>query len=296
MRIAIIGPGAVGSLFGALLTEGGHQVVLVDRDPARAQGISSNGISLRGASGDRTVRVMATTDTREYSGIDLILLCVKAHATVEALAMHRALIKPSTLVWSIQNGIGNLETIARVIDDRMLLGGVTTQAAYFDEDGGLVHAADGPTLIGEQAGGSSARVEAIVAVLSRPGLQIRPSPDIRREIWHKFFVNVGINAVAAIRGVPNGALLEDPQAGKLLEAAVAEAVKFAGIKGYEFVIAEETARALEVARQTAKNFNSMLEDLRHGRRTEIEALNGAVPGPVNESLTQQIQFLQDAKE
>jgi 2-dehydropantoate 2-reductase len=296
MKTAIIGPGALGCLFGAYLTEGGLDVTLVDHRPERARTLEAAGVFVQGVRGDHHVRVKATANSGSLGRVDLVIVCVKAYQTEGALRSHGSLVGSSTTVWSIQNGLGNLEAMARVIPSSCIVGGSTTMGANLLGVGRVHHAGEGDTFIGELDGSLSPRVELVAKALSAAGIRVQTRPDIQRLIWRKVLVNVAINAVTAILRVRNGVLVEHESSMGVMEEAVREAVRAAASRGILFTEDEALAQAKEVSRRTAGNRSSMLADILAGRRTEIDYINGAiaamVPAPVNRVLTDLVRALE----
>jgi 2-dehydropantoate 2-reductase len=298
MQIAVVGAGAMGCLFGGMLAEAGHTVRLVTRLPEEAGQIQVHGVRLEGLSGERTLALPATADVREAADAELVLLAVKAYDTATAVAAVAAAIPPPTPVLTLQNGLENVETIAAAVGPERTLGGITAHGATGLGVGHVRHAGRGPTVIGEADGPATERTERLAAVFGEAGLETTVTDDLTATIWHKLIVNVGINALASLMQRRNGELLDGGPAEALLEQAVAEAVAVAAAQGIAVDLATEAGRVKEVCRATAMNLNSMLQDLRHGRRTEIDFINGAivrvgdavgVPTPVNRVLTQLVR-------
>ncbi|NMB76305.1 MAG: ketopantoate reductase family protein [Myxococcales bacterium] len=296
MRVVVAGPGAVGSLFGALLAEGGLDVVLLDRDAGRAARRAGSDLILRDAKGERRLRLAVTADGASLGPAALGIVCVKAHQTENLLRLHGQALRGIPWVWTVQNGLGPLEVLRRALGSEQVLGGATFQGAYFDAQGALVHAAQGMSFMGPPEGGAPDPTPELAAALTRAGLPAQAAPDVRRVIMEKFIVNVGINALAAILGGENGRLLDNPPALAIMRQAVAEAVRFVREQGLAFDEEHEIERVLSVVRSTAQNRNSLLSDLVAGRRTEIDYLNGALSGradaPVNRLLTELVHALE----
>jgi 2-dehydropantoate 2-reductase len=296
MKIAVLGPGSLGTLLAAYLAESGLPTTLVDHRPERAQWLMEHGVVIEGCRGAHRVRVPVVAAASAVGAVDLVIVCVKAYQTRAAVAEHRALVGPSTVVWSIQNGLGNVEAMAEVVPRERLVGGSTTMGANRKGPGHIHHAGEGETLIGELQGGRSERVETVARVLSAAGIPVKVSTEIQRIIWQKLLINVGINALTGILGVRNGVLVEHAPTQELMARAVAEAVRVAGEQGLLFDEAQVQARVREVAQRTGQNRSSMLQDILAGRPTEVEYINGAISrlgdAPVNATLTRLILALE----
>jgi 2-dehydropantoate 2-reductase len=162
------------------------------------------------------------------------------------------------------------------------------------------HGGNGPTYIGEPDGPVSERVRSIVELFRESGLKTEPSDNVARLIWEKLIVNVGINAITGLTGIRNGFIAEMQEATELCSAAVEEAIAVAGAKGFP-IGSEMVQRVIEVAKATARNRSSMGQDVDKKKRTEIDAINGAVvrfgkeagiATPVNQTLTSLIKVLE----
>jgi len=300
MQIAVVGAGAMGCLFGGMLAEAGHAVQLITRLPEAAEHIRTHGLRLEGWGGERTLAVPASADLRQAADAELVLIAVKAYDTATVAPAVAAAVPPPVPILTLQNGLGNVETIAAAVGTARTLGGVTAQGATALGVGHVRHAGRGPTVIGEAAGPATDRTRLLAQTFSEAGIETTVTDDLPAALWHKLIVNVGINAIASLTRRRNGELLDGGPAEALLEQAVAEAAAVARAEGLPVDRAIETQRVKEVCRATALNFNSMFQDLRRGRRTEIDFINGAIvergqaagiPTPVNRVLTQLVKAL-----
>jgi 2-dehydropantoate 2-reductase len=293
MRIAIVGPGAVGCTLGAYLVRGGADVVFLDRDEPSAAVLRRSGIRVEGVRGGFQVPAVATADAAAVGPVQLVIVAVKAYDTATATRQHAALVGPTTVVTTFQNGLGNVEAIAGIVGEPRVLGGTTALGANLLGPGHVHHAGDGDTFVGELSGGVSGRAEHVAEELTRAGIVTTAVPNIGPRIWSKLAVNTGINALTAVLRVRNGVLAQHPETLTLLESAVRETVAVARARGVELDAESLVERTREVARRTAANVSSMLADVRARRRTEIAEINGAVavagralgvPTPINELL------------
>ncbi|UCH34297.1 MAG: 2-dehydropantoate 2-reductase [Armatimonadota bacterium] len=275
-HIAIVGCGAMGALFGALLARVGHAVWTLDSRPECVSAVAAHGIVVEGAGGSFRVAANATTDPAEVSAPDFIFIFVKAYDTAAAAEAAAAFAGPETPVVTLQNGLGNVETLAARFGTERVIGGTTAHGATEVAPGRVRHAGIGPTIIGESPGARSARLEALAEVLRGAGIETETTADLDSAIWSKVVVNCGINAVGALTRLPNGALADDPGAAQVLRAAVEEAAAVAAAGGVTLAHDDPAAHTREVCRATAENLNSMLQDVLRRRRTEVDAINGAV--------------------
>jgi len=193
----------------------------------------------------------------------------------------------------LQNGLGNVETLVRWFGDERVIGGTTAHGATEIAPGHVRHAGIGATVIGSPGGKPTGQVAALAEILRGAGVEAAATKDLDSAVWSKLVVNCGINAVGALTRLPNGRLIEDPGAAEMLSAAVAEAAVVAAMKGIALAYSDPAAQAQQVCRATAANVNSMLQDVLRQRRTEVEAINGAlaregdavgVATPINDAL------------
>ncbi len=302
MEILIIGAGAMGGLFGALLAPFA-EVTLYTTHPEHAAVINRDGLTVTGRDGTlRRIGVSALTDPEQYGRrADLALICTKARSTLAAAKTALALLGDEGLVLTLQNGLGNVEQIASVVGSDRVLAGITSQAATLIGPGQVRHAGSGSTCLAATPG-QSARIQAIVALFNRAGIETRMVTDGDSLIWSKLIINVGINALTALLRVPNGILAQVPECRLLMAQAVEEAVAVARALQIDLPYEQQLKRVEQVCAQTAENRASMLQDILRGGPTEIDVINGAivakgrevgVPTPVNLLLTQLIKALED---
>ena len=304
MKIAIVGAGAIGSLMAGVLSRGGLDVSLIGRDPVILETLMRQGLRLTGVRGSYQTKPAIFRHGRQAGPADLVVLCVKAYDTAAAMEEHRALVGGNTLVLSLQNGIGNVEILADLVGREHVLAGMTTMGANVTKPGVIHHAGEGETAIGELTGARSERTAGWAEILTKAGWPARAVADVRTLIWGKLCINVAINAVTAILGVNTGQLVELKIVQSLVRDAVAETVAVAARQGMVFDLDERLTQVWQVIDKTRDNRTSMLVDIQRGRRTEIEAINGAVsrlgnqlgvPTPVNDTLTRLVQAKEKAR-
>jgi 2-dehydropantoate 2-reductase len=301
MEILIIGAGAMGGLFGALLAPLA-EVCLYTTNPDHAAAINRDGLTVIGRDGvvhRHQVRVLS--DPGQYDRrADLVLICTKARSTAVAAQLARPLLADAGLVLTLQNGLGNLEQIAAVVGAERAVAGITAQAATLVGPGQVRHAGSGLTVLA--AGPEQCiRVAAIVALFNQAGIDTRIVEEVESLIWSKLIVNVGINALTALLRVPNGILTQIPACEALMAQAVEEAVDVARALHINLAYEQQLDRVKDVCALTRENRASMLQDILRGAPTEIDVINGAivakgsevgVPTPVNLLLTQLIKALE----
>jgi len=286
MEILVFGAGSLGSLLGGLLARA-HDVTLVGREP-HVSTVQANGLQVTGVE-TFDARPAATTDATGASA-DLALVTVKSYDTESAA---RTLATGDYgVVCSLQNGMGNEEVLASVVDAPVLAGTVT-HGARLVEPGRVEWTGRGAITLGAwRPADDGATAERIAAAFRAAGLDAEAAADVRRRLWEKLAVNAAINPLTALSRVENGALTAEPLA-DLARTAAVETARVARADGTDLDDETAAAAAASVARETARNRSSMLQDVTRGRRTEIDAINGyvvdraAVTGesvPINRTL------------
>ncbi len=301
MKIVMLGAGAMGSLFGAMLSrlrEG--EVWLLDIWKEHISRIKSHGLVVESEGNEMVFKVKATTDPEEVGIADLIIVFVKAYLTKDAVEFGLPMVGKETTFLSLQNGLGNIENIASKVRQAQVVGGVTSQGSTMLGPGRIRHGGKGPTFIGQMDGMVVPKVELVASLFNESGIPTEVSDNIECLIWEKLLVNVGINAVTAITGLRNGELLKFEEARALMTMAVEEAEKVALKKGIP-LMGNPVKKVFEICETTAQNRSSMGQDIDNRRRTEIDFINGGIvkegkalgiPTPVNATLTYLIKTIE----
>ena len=301
MRIVVLGAGALGSLFGGLLSKK-HDVTLIGRRD-HVQAINKKGLQISGGT-TLKAKPRAVTSAKGLKAPDLLLIAVKAYDTDAAMRSAIHLVGPQTKVLSLQNGITTLSVLEHLLPDKCLLGGWTSHGVTYLKPGAIKHAGAGDTVLGELDGSDSYCVRAFSHAFSACGIKNRTSLDIRREIWLKGIVNASINPLTALLRCENGELSKNGELAEVARSVCAESCEVAEAEGFDIGEEEAFGLTMRVARQTAKNRSSMLQDLEMGRRTEVDYLNGAIcqlgekhgiEAPVNEALAAIVHAIEGRK-
>lgn len=276
-RTVIVGPGAMGRLHAALLAKAGVDVVLLDYRPERAKDLRERGVVLRHASGEEHVALSVMANPEEVGPADLVVLMVKAYST-EWAARHVLAAATDETVWAtLQNGLGNIESIRRVVPSAVLVAGVTTTGANLAADGSVNIAAVGGTIVGPIETASLADAQRLSVTWQQAGLACEVVPDPWPTIWRKLVVNAAINPIAGLAGRPNGDVVEVDHLWRLAAAVAREVASVARAEAVDLGAGFDPVEAVaEVCRLTATNRCSLLQDLVAGRRTEIDYINGEV--------------------
>jgi len=306
MRIAIVGPGAMGCLFAYLLSrDPSHEIWLVDILPERVETLRSAGLLVEGVSGTHHLRPLVSMDPAGIGLVDLVILTVKAPDTYAAALSALPLLGRETLVLTLQNGMGNIEEIDRAIGPGRTLGGTTSMGATVLAMNRIRHAGWGETIVGEPAGKTrtASRAEKILALFKGCGLEASFTKDLDGLLWSKLVINAGINPLTALTRLHNGQLLEHSGTRAVMEAAVKEAAKVAEAGNIRLLYGAPVEKVAGVCRATAGNVSSMLQDVLRELRTEINQITGVivregarlgVPVPVNESLLNLVRTVEES--
>jgi 2-dehydropantoate 2-reductase len=277
MRIAVIGAGGTGGYFGGLLARAGEDVTFVARG-AHLEALRTRGLTVESRlAGTFTLPVQATNDPSEIEPVDLILFCVKTYDTDAAAQNIRPLIRPDTMLVSLQNGIDNEERIARAVGRSPGIGAAAYVVSAIREPGVVAHTAGpGKIVLGELSGGASAPTEWLHEVLQRAGIAAELHHDIRVVLWQKFLFICAFSGVTALTRLPIGTVLADPVT-KALFRGTSEEVETVARAGGIDLPADCVEQALATAAAVEPwGRGSLYGDLVGGRRLELESLNGEV--------------------
>lgn len=293
MEIIVLGAGAIGSLYGAKLALE-NDVTLIARSE-HAHAINAHGLRLTGLE-SQVVRIRALTELKSVGPNALLLVTTKVSDTATALAPITPFLREDTNIVALQNGLDAEKIVRRALDDRgVVLRGITQFGAIFDSPGTVQFMARGYTLLEKHQ-----RSDRIANILNQAGLDCRISPDITRDVWHKLVINCVVNPITAILGCEVGGIA-NPQLDSLKELVIAECVKVAATQGV--ALAANFQEEISDFFRPSHNIASMLQDLRRGRVTEIDYLNGAVADlglregidcPVNAALTGIVKAMETA--
>lgn len=302
MRIAVVGAGAMGSLFGGKLSAVA-EVTLLDPWVEHVAAMQQDGLSIVELDGSKmTIPVTATTDPAAVPTMDMAIIFVKAHATPQASQWASRFLAPDGLALTLQNGVGNAETMAEVLGSGRVVAGVTSHGATLLGPGLVRHAGKGPTHIATRTE-IAEKLSDVATVFEQAGFEVHLADDLESLVWGKLIVNVGINGLTAVLRVPNGQLVEIPAASTLMAQTVAEAEAVCQAKGITLPYDDPLGRVREVARATATNRSSMLQDVLRGVPTEIGVINEAivregkrlgVATPANQFIVTTIQAIEDS--
>ena len=302
MKIAVVGAGAMGSLFGAMLAEAGNEVWLYDVWVEHVKTINKDGLRIEREGQTRTLSIEATTDPEQIGQAELVIIFVKSTHTASAAETARKLAGSDGAVMTLQNGMGNADILSEFIDPERVLAGTTSHGATLLGPGSIRHAGVGATTIGAWAETEQGRERArkLSNFLTKIGIETEAVDDVRSVLWNKLLINIGINAITALTTIKNGQILDLEITRQLSRNAVEEAMEIAGQMNIK-VREDAVDHVYAVAEATALNRSSMGQDVDNKRQTEIGTINGFIvrqakrlglKAPVNETLTALIQTLE----
>lgn len=310
MKIAIIGSGAIGGLFGARLSGSGADVVLFDVSAPLVEAVTRDGITTETPSGEKNTFPVKITDNINTIGeVDLVLICVKGYHTRSAMESAAPVIGKDTQVLSIQNGVGNIETIAEIIGDQeKVMGGSMKSNILPNSFTHLLYSKGEDLVFGPMKGKVGQGHRDIEAVIKTAGIQVKITDNIQGALWTKVSHNV-MNALAAVLWMTNDEFMNYPSAVSIWEMAVKEAADVAAAQG---IILDEPEDPWAGPRMVYKMWHetgskgkaTTMQDLELGRKTEVEIINGAVveagkrlniPTPANEMLTLLVKAMEEKR-
>ena len=301
MKIAIVGSGAVGSLFGSILHKNGQDVTLVDIWEEHVRAIQSSGLSVVRQNEEEVVKVKAARKIEEAGRPDLIIMAVKSYDTEQASRDCQRIVGPDTMVLTVQNGVGNVDMIGDILGRKRILAGTTAFGSTVIGPGKIRATETGSITIGELDGSLTPRLQNVIDTFTKAGITMQISQEVDSLIWTKLMVNVGINALTAITKMTNGQLLDYEETKSLQAMAVNEGIAVAEAKGIGFLVEDPLKHVIDIALSTRDNKSSMRQDIERGAKTEIDFINGAivtegqkagVSTPVNETLTKLIKVIE----
>ena len=295
MKVAVMGAGAVGCYYGAMLARAGHEVVLIGR-PAHVEAVQARGLRLEAQSFDEHVPMAASTEPDAVRGADLVLFCVKSTDTEAAAAQIAPHLAPGALVLTLQNGVDNDERARSVLRDHEVAAAVVYVATGMAGPGHVKHNGRGELVIAP-----SARGEEVAQALRAAGVPTEISGNVRGALWAKLVLNCAYNALSAITQLPYGVLVRNEGVPGVLRDVVAECLAVAQAEGVT-IPGDIDAAVAGIARTMPAQFSSTAQDLARGKRSEIDHLNGfvlrrgealGVPVPANRLLWTLVRLLED---
>lgn len=290
----------MGSVYAGLLAAAGNEVSVVDTWEAHVSAIRADGLRVAGASGERTVRVGATTRAADVGEVDLVVIATKAMDVRDAARAARALVGEATVVLPIQNGLGSVEAAAEVLgrdahgNDRVIVGVAGGFGASVTAPGAVHHEGMELLRLGERRGPATARLEGVADVWRAAGFTVRTYDDADVLVWEKLVCNVCFSGTCALLDVTIGEAMDDPHAWSVASRCAVEAYDVARALGIALPFDDPVEYVRAFGSRIPAARPSVLLDLKAARRTEIDVINGAVSragravhaeAPVNDTVT-----------
>jgi len=295
MKIAIVGCGAMGSVYAGLFASAGHEVWAIDRWAEHVDAMKENGLRLEGKSGDRTVKVNATTDAKDAGPCDLVILATKAMHVAPAAESAKALLGKDMPVLSIQNGLGGPDTAAGILGrERVMVGVVGGFGASIKAPGHAHHNGMELVRLGEFGGPITPRLKRIEETWSGAGFRVKLFDDIDQLVWEKLICNCAYSGPCAINECTIGEVMSDPDLAQVSAACASEGYAVAKAKGVKLGFSDPVAYVRDFGSKIPDARPSVLLDLMARRKSEIDVINGSIPrvgktlgvaAPVNETIT-----------
>lgn len=279
MKIAIIGVGAMGSVYAALLADQGkHDVWAIDTWKEHVDAIREKGLRVEGASGDRTVRMNATTNPADVKDADLVIVATKYDGVGAAAKAALQIGKPDAPILAIQNGLGSADIVADVVGSkRIMLGVVGGFGASMKGPGHAHHNGMEFLRLGEMDGGMTPRLETVAEAWRKGGFKVLTFDDIHKMVWEKLICNCTYSGPCALTGLRVGEVQSNPSAWSIAAACAHEAYQVARAKGITLDFDDPVRYVREFGQKIPGARPSMLLDHLAGRRAEVDNINGAIP-------------------
>ena len=295
MKIAIVGTGAMGSVYAGLFASAGHEVWAIDAWREHVEAMKNKGLRLEGASGDRTVKVHATTDAKEAGPCDLVVLATKAMHVSQAASSCKALLKSDTPVLSIQNGLGGPETAASILGkDKVMVGVVGGFGASMKAPGHAHHNGMELVRLGEFGGPITPRLKQVEDLWKGAGFKVKVFDDIDQLVWEKLICNCAYSGPCGLAEATIAEVLADPDLSWISAQCASEGFAVAKRKGVKLGFDDPVAYVRDFGSKIPNARPSVLLDLMLKKKSEIDVINGSIPreakklgmaAPVNETVT-----------
>lgn len=301
--VCVVGAGAVGSFFGAMLHQAGHRVVLVAR-PDHVQAIQAHGLELVMASGDtKVLSIPATTDLQAVRSASVVLLCVKSYDTEKLMAEVAPWLQDDAVILSMQNGVDNPACITHALQaagrtDVLVVPTAVYVAAAMPGSGKVTHHGRGDLVIGplqslQATQALDPRLQGVQALFAAAQVPVTISSSVMAELWGKLVVNCAYNAASALSQKPYGQIVAIPEMLELLDTVVQEVVAVAQAEGHDITLMAARQATTRIGQTMAGQRSSTAQDIARSKPTEIDYLNGTVvrrgralgiPVPANQAL------------
>ena len=295
MKIAILGTGAMGSVYAGLFASAGHEVWAIDAWREHVEAMKTKGLRLEGASGERTVKVHATTDPRDAGPCDLVVLATKAMHVKPAAESAKPLLGKDTPVLSIQNGLGGPDTAAEILGrERVMVGVVGGFGASIKAPGHAHHNGMELVRLGEFGGPITPRLKKVEDAWKGAGFKVKVFDDIDQLVWEKLICNCAYSGPCALAECTIAEVMGDLDLARVSADCAAEAFKVSQRKHIKLGFEDPVAYVRDFGSKIPSARPSVLLDLLLNKKSEIDVINGSIPrvaktlgmeAPVNEAVT-----------
>lgn len=292
-RIAVMGAGAVGCYFGGMLARAGHDVTLIGR-PSHVDAVQRDGLWLDTQTFSERVKLQASVDVAAVAGAEWLLFCVKSTDTIDAARQIAPYLQADAVVLSLQNGVDNAAAVQSVLPQQVIPA-VVYVATEMAGPGHVRHNGRGELVIGDAAASAD-----LAKVLGAAGIPVEVSPNVTGALWAKLIVNCAYNAMSAITQMPYGRLVQGEGVEQLMHEVVNECLTVATATGVS-VPGNSFDDVARIARTMADQYSSTAQDLKRGKRSEIDHLNGyvvrqaqalGIKVPINQTLHTLVKLLE----
>ena len=280
MKITVIGPGAMGLLFGGKLAACAD-VTLIGSNAVNLKEINTNGVTIKRGDSSVTRKIPAYMAGTCNETADVILLFTKAYQIADVLTENKGLIGPDTMLLTLQNGAGHDRVMREFADSAHVLIGTTKQGSYRESASVIVNSGLGETVFGGAAaegepGPDKARLEELREIFENAGFPCSVSENIRFDVWNKLMINASSSVLSGVLQVPQGYIAEDSYAWSICEDLIREICAAAAGEGAIFAPEEQILRVREHLRNAPDGYTSIYADIKNGRKTKAEFICGAV--------------------
>jgi 2-dehydropantoate 2-reductase len=278
MKTAILGAGAMGSVFASYLAKSKDEVILIDVAKPVVDAISSRGLIIRDKAGnEKSFRINATTEPGNVGVVDLLIVFVKCYHTEAAVRSALPLLGDNSIVLSLQNGWGNASRIGNLAGSEKVLVGVSYHSATALGPGHVLHGGQGPTYLGELDGSVSERAKRVANFLASGGIEVQTSSEVLKEIWSKLALNAATLPTSVLARLTADRLLSSPDMQEFMQNLLQEVIAVANAQDIGLNFDERWSAIVRLLKQLAPNTKgSMFQDIEQKRPTEIDVINGAI--------------------
>jgi 2-dehydropantoate 2-reductase len=278
MKTAILGAGAMGSVFASYLAESKDEVILIDVAKPVVESISSRGLIIRDKAGnEKTFRIAVTAEPKNVGEVDLLIVFVKCYHTEAAVRSALPLLGDHSIVLSLQNGWGNASRIGKLVGPENVLVGVSYHSATALGPGHVLHGGQGPTYLGEMDGSVSERAERVANFLAAGGIEVKTSTEVLKDIWSKLALNAATLPSSVLARLTADRLLSSADMEELMRNLLQEVIAVANAQDIRLNFDERWSAIVRLLKQLAPNTKgSMFQDVEQKRPTEIDVINGAI--------------------